>query len=131
MAVVRLGSGHNPWDDLLRIRTALQYADANLTRRRSTDSREECWHVHYGDMHAGTISNRTGNPHDTDPWQWHCGFYPGSHPGEHTNGTAPTFEQARSDFEQAWAVVSIEANRRRFSGMARPTGLDRGKISAL
>jgi hypothetical protein len=23
---------------------------------------------------------RTGNPHDTDLWEWWCGFYPGSHP---------------------------------------------------
>jgi hypothetical protein len=68
------------------------------------DAREECWHIYYGDVHAGTISIRTGNPNDTDPWQWHCGFYLGCHPGEHTNGTAPTFEEARADFEQAWAV---------------------------
>src|SRR5258707_849598 len=53
-----------------------------LTRRRSTDAREECWHVHYGDVLAGTIPIRNGNPHDEDPWDWHCGFYPGCHPGE-------------------------------------------------
>src|SRR5712664_1226067 len=34
-----------------------------LTRRRSTDAPEECWHVYYGDIHAGTIAIRTGNPH--------------------------------------------------------------------
>ena len=37
-----------------------------LTRRRSTDAREECWHVYYGDVHAGTIAIRTGIPHDAD-----------------------------------------------------------------
>jgi hypothetical protein len=37
-----------------------------------------------------------------DPWEWACGFYPGSHPGECTNGTAETFDQARGDFEDAW-----------------------------
>jgi len=26
-----------------------------LTRRRSNDAREECWHVYYGDVLAGTI----------------------------------------------------------------------------
>jgi hypothetical protein len=26
-----------------------------LTRRQSTDAREECWHVYYGDVHVGTI----------------------------------------------------------------------------
>jgi hypothetical protein len=52
-----------------------------LTRRRSPDAREECWHVYYGDVHAGTIAIRTGIPHDEDPWGWDCCFYPGSHPG--------------------------------------------------
>ena len=75
-----------------------------LTRRRSPDAREECWHVYYGDVHAGTIAIRTGIPHDEDPWGWDCGFYPGSHLGEHQSGTAETFDQARADFEQAWAV---------------------------
>jgi hypothetical protein len=30
--------------------------------------------------------------------------YPGSHQGEHQNGTAPTFDAARAGFEEAWAV---------------------------
>ena len=68
-----------------------------LTRRRSTDAREECWHVYYGDVLAGTIAIRSGNPHDEDPWELHCGFYPGSHPGEHQDGTAASFDEARSD----------------------------------
>jgi hypothetical protein len=29
-----------------------------LTRRRSTDAREECWHTYYGDAHTGTIAIR-------------------------------------------------------------------------
>jgi hypothetical protein len=49
-----------------------------LTRRRSTDAREECWHIFYGDVHAGTIAIRSGVPHDEDQWGWSCGFYPGS-----------------------------------------------------
>jgi hypothetical protein len=40
-----------------------------LTRRRSIDAREECWHVYYGDVLAGTIPIRSGNPHDEDPWE--------------------------------------------------------------
>ena len=75
-----------------------------LTRRRSTDACEKCWHIYYGVIHAGTIAIRTGSPHDEDPWEWCCGFYPGSHPGEHQNGTAATFDQARSDFEAEWKV---------------------------
>jgi hypothetical protein len=70
-----------------------------LIRRRSTDAREECWHIYYGDVHAGTIAIRSGNPHDEDPREWSCGFYPGSHPREHQDGTAATFEEARADFE--------------------------------
>src|ERR1700686_4062351 len=75
-----------------------------LTRRRSTDAREECWHVYYGDVHAGTIAIRAGIPHDEDPWGWACGFYPGSHPRGCTNGAAATFDLARAEFEEAWAV---------------------------
>ena len=75
-----------------------------LTRRRSTDAREECWHIYYGDVPVGTIAERVGNPHDTDPWEWSCGFYPGSHPGEHQSDTTATFEEARADFERAWLV---------------------------
>jgi hypothetical protein len=75
-----------------------------LTRRRYPEAPNECWHIYYGDIHAGTISMRTGNPHDTEPWGWYCGFYPGSHPGECTVGTAETFEQARAEFEETWRV---------------------------
>jgi len=45
-------------------------------RRRDLESREESWLVYYGDVHVG----------------------------ECTNGSAATFDQARADFEQAWAV---------------------------
>jgi hypothetical protein len=36
----------------------------------------DCWHIYYGDVHAGTIAMPVGNPSDTDPWEWSCGFYP-------------------------------------------------------
>jgi hypothetical protein len=55
-------------------------------------------------VHVGTIAIRTGSPHDTDPWEWCCGFYPGSRPGEYRSGTAASFDQARADFEQAWKI---------------------------
>jgi hypothetical protein len=38
-----------------------------LTRRRSPDAPEECWHIYWGDIRAGTIAKRIGNPHDTAP----------------------------------------------------------------
>jgi hypothetical protein len=75
-----------------------------LTRRRYPEAREECWHIYYGDVHVGVIAKRIGIPYDEDPWGWACGFYPGCHPGECTNGTVATFDQARADFEAAWRV---------------------------
>jgi hypothetical protein len=74
-------------------------------RLRSTEAREEYWHIYYSDVHAGTIAIRTCNPHDEDPWEWHCGFYPGSEPDEEQNGTAATLDEARADFEYAWRVL--------------------------
>jgi len=40
----------------LALLTALQWRKAALTRRRSTDAPEECWHIYCGDVHAGTIA---------------------------------------------------------------------------
>jgi hypothetical protein len=73
----------------------------NLTRRRYPE-RPDCWHVYYGDVRVGVIAMRVGNPFDTDPWEWICGFYPGCEPGEHQNATAATFDQARAEFDVAW-----------------------------
>jgi hypothetical protein len=75
-----------------------------LTRRRSKDASEECWQVYYGDVRVGTIAIRSGNPFATDPWQWRCGFYPGSLPGDCASGTAASFGEARDAFELAWRV---------------------------
>jgi hypothetical protein len=47
----------------------------DLTRRRSAD-RCDSWLIYYGDVQAGIIAMRAGNPPDTDPWEWSCGFYP-------------------------------------------------------
>jgi hypothetical protein len=76
-----------------------------LPRRRYPE-RQDCWQVYFGDVHVGTIARRVGQPHDQDAWQWLCGFYPGSDPGEQTGGTAATFDQARSDFEVDWKRFS-------------------------
>jgi hypothetical protein len=74
----------------------------HLTRRRDPH-RQERWRIHYGDVHVGTIAQCVGNP-SALRWQWNCGFYPGSQPGECTSGTAATFEAARAAFEIAWRV---------------------------
>jgi hypothetical protein len=93
-----------------------------LMRRRAPNAREECWHIHYGDVRVGTIAKRVGNPFDTDPWEWTCGFYPGSHTGECTSETSETFDQARGEFEAAWAVFlskRTEADNGAIGGIGR------------
>jgi len=67
--------------------------------RRNADALQESWHVFYDDIRVGTIALRSGNPADTDPWGWRCGFYPGSKPGYWTSSTAADFDQARGNFE--------------------------------
>jgi hypothetical protein len=75
-----------------------------LTRRRDPDSREETWLIFYGDVHVGTIAQRSGNPSGIDAWSWRCGFYPGSNTGDESHGTAADFQAARAAFESAWSV---------------------------
>jgi hypothetical protein len=78
-----------------------------LTRRRDPH-RTDCWLIYHGDVHIGIIARATGNPGALDQWQWHCGFYLGSDPGEQTSGTASSFNQGRFDFERAWHVFSAK-----------------------
>jgi hypothetical protein len=75
-----------------------------LTRRLDPDVAQETWRVHYGDVQVGTIAQCVGNPGAAPKWQWRCGFYPGSRPGECTGGTAATFDLARAAFESAWRI---------------------------
>jgi hypothetical protein len=53
-------------------------------------------------VRVGLIIERSGVPPSADPWQWICGFYPGSNPGDDRAGTAASFEAARAAFEAAW-----------------------------
>jgi hypothetical protein len=75
----------------------------SLTRRRSKD-RADCWLIYYGDVHVGTIAKSVGNPGAEPQWQWNCGFYPGSQPGECKTGRAGSFDEARAQFGSAWQV---------------------------
>ena len=52
------------------------------------------------------IAKSVGNPGAVEQWQWLCGFYPGSNPGEQRGGTADDFNQARAAFEIAWRIFS-------------------------
>jgi hypothetical protein len=74
----------------------------SLTRRRSDNPHQVTWHVYYDDVHVGTIGERAGVPVDVDRWKWSCGFYPRLHSGQHKDGTAATFEEARAGFEADW-----------------------------
>lgn len=73
-----------------------------LTRRRVPDVPREVWEVWYGDVRVGSIGERAGAPKHQPPWQWYCGFYPGSEPNEHRSGVAESFEAARAAFQSAW-----------------------------
>jgi hypothetical protein len=75
-----------------------------LIRRRDPLVDQETWRIYYGDVLAGTIAQCVGNPGAAPMWQWRCGFYPGSRPGECTGDTAASFDQARADFEAAWRM---------------------------
>jgi len=102
----------------------------DLTRRPYPE-RPDCWHVYCGAVHVGTISKCVGNPGAAEAWQWLCGFYPGSNPGDQRGGTAGTFEQARAEFEAAWCVYLPKRSESRLSGLARSAGMDGGKVSPL
>jgi hypothetical protein len=78
-----------------------------LTRRRFPE-RQNCWHVYYGDVHVGTIAQRSGVPVDVDQWGWKCGFYPGLHPGQDRFGMAVDFAGARDGFEAGWKQLLPE-----------------------
>jgi len=58
--------------------------------------------IWYDDMNVGQIRERQGAPLGSDQWEWFCGFYSGSLPGDQRMGTAATFDLARVDFERAW-----------------------------
>jgi hypothetical protein len=72
-----------------------------LTRKRVNDQPER-WHVHFAGVRVGMILERSGVANTAEPWEWHCGFYPGSNPGEQRYGRAASFEAARAAFEAAW-----------------------------
>jgi hypothetical protein len=72
-----------------------------LTRKRVND-RPVTWHVNYAGVCVGMLIERSGVANTAEPWEWHCGFYPGSNPGDQRYGRAATFEAARAAFEAAW-----------------------------
>ena len=102
-----------------------------LTRRRDRNIPQECWRVFYGDVRVGTIAECVGNPSAAPKWQWNCGFYPGSRPGDCTCGTAADFQQARAAFESAWRVFLAKRTEADFQEWRGRAGVDGGEIPAL
>ena len=102
----------------------------DLTRRRYRE-RSDCWHVYYGDVHVGTIARSVGNPGAEPQWQWLCGFYPGSNPGEQRGGTAGTFDQARAEFEAAWRDYLPKRSEADFQAWREQQALDGRKVSPI
>jgi hypothetical protein len=72
-----------------------------VTRKR-VNHQPDRWHVHYAGVRVGMIVERSGVANAREPWELHCGFYPGSDPGEQRYGRAASFDAARSAFEAAW-----------------------------
>jgi hypothetical protein len=86
-------AGKRPAATLLQLGKRQRHAPGRLimtplSRRRDPDRAEECWLIFADDVHVGTIARAIGNPGALERWQWHCGFYPGSKPGDQSNGTA-------------------------------------------
>lgn len=90
-----------------------------LTRRCAKDRHQECWHVFYGDVQVGTITERAGVPIDVDQWGWSCGFFPAINRGLRADGTAATFEKARADFAAAWDAYLPHCTEADFDGYRR------------
>ena len=84
--------------------------EPHLTRRRDPH-RSDCWLIYLGDVHVGTIARAVGTPNAETQWNWSCGFYRGSKPGEQSGGTAPTFDEARAQIRTSVDRVLREPHR--------------------
>ena len=66
-----------------------------LTRRRSTDAPEKCWHIYYGDVHAHTTRIRGSGPAASIQARIQANI---------RVAPPPPFDEARADFEAAWQI---------------------------
>ena len=74
-----------------------------LTRRRDLEAPDECWHVYYGDVRAGTIAKRVGIPFDEDLWGWACASTR-AHTRANARTVRPLPSTTRAEFEEAWRI---------------------------
>jgi hypothetical protein len=78
---------------------------SQLTRCLASDQGQpERWLIWYDGVNVGQIRERHGAPFGSDAWEWFCGFYPGSEPGDQRMGSAATYEAARDAFARAWQL---------------------------
>jgi hypothetical protein len=102
----------------------LQVADPDTQRLRSSDV-SKCAqqaieanrapdNTGEADVRIGVISRASGKPDSEPQWQWHCGFDPGSHPGEYPDGSTDTFDQARIEFGAAWGPFLLKRTEEDF-----------------
>ena len=82
--------------------------------------------MHYGYVRVGSISLRTGAG-GVEHWAWSCGFYPASHRMVLSDGTARSFDEARSAFEAAWHDLLPKLTKDDFSRYRRHEAFDRWK----
>jgi hypothetical protein len=77
----------------------------------SSDTPDECWHVHYGRYARRDHRDPHSYPHDEYPWGWSCDFFSSNHPRQHADGVAaasirlapPILASKRSEADfQAW-----------------------------
>ncbi|WP_035678395.1 hypothetical protein [Bradyrhizobium liaoningense] len=82
-----------------------------LTRRPDTYERHS-WHIYFGDIRIGQIGKRSGVPNHIDQWGWTLGFHPGTTTRQ--AGSAASFEEARAQFETAWARLAPTLTEEQF-----------------
>jgi hypothetical protein len=82
---------------------------------RSAPQRSCCL-IYLSDVHVGTVAKAIGTPNAMTQWKWSCGFYPGSAPGEQTNGTADT---VRSGPRRLREGIDHDEMRKKASGISR------------
>jgi len=103
---------------------------AALTRKRVNDRPETC-HIHFAGVRVGLIMERSGIANTVEPWEWHCGFYPGSRPGDDRYGRAADFEAALPHLRRHGANTCQTAPRPTFGhGVIKRSG-PRRSIAAL
>jgi hypothetical protein len=98
-----------------------------LTRKRVND-RPERWHIHYAGVRVGMIVERSGVANTAEPWEWHCGFYPGKQSRRAAIRTGRQFRGSADRVRGSMARVFAPTQRSRLSGLARSGGMDRAQM---